>query len=143
MALYRFFFLNMFFRYVQGARDANTRLYYALPGPLLVIAAFVLVFQRVAPSLAVALFLAGSSMMRIQASMVEWFPWKSLRNGALLITAFMALFIAMGDYVWAPIGLALAAGLFVMHRHHEQELKRRKYSQGIDAMLAVKSQMDR
>ena len=58
--------------------------------------------------------------------MTEICQWKSLRNGALLIVAFMILFlVVLDDYVWPWFGLAVAAGMLVLHRRHEKLLQRR------------------
>jgi len=100
---------------------------YGLPGPFLVVASFVSVFLKGPPAISIVLFIAGSSSMRIQASMTEICAWKSLRNGALLIIAFMILFlVVLDDYVWPWVGFAVAGGMLLLHRQHEQMLKQRR-----------------
>lgn len=126
MDLFRFLFLVMTVRYFRGIAKADTRLWFAFAGPFLVAGGVYLMLTRGAPALGVSLFIAGSAIMRIQAAMVERSPWKSLRNGALLIVAFMIFFaVVLREYVSSGTGLVIAACLFVLHHQHEQFLAER------------------
>lgn len=110
-------------RYFKAVTKAQTRLWFGPVGPLLVAVGIFSAVQQGPPALSVALFLAGSSIMRIQASMVERNPWKSLRNGAILILGFMVFFaFVLGDYVWTALGAVIGVALLWLHREHEQFL---------------------
>jgi len=128
MLIWKLVFYTMTIRYFKAVTNSETRLAYGIPGPFLLIAAFISIFAgRTSPAVPITLFIAGTSSMRIQASMIEPCPWKSLRNGALLIIGFMVAFIFWSDenLVWSIAGLVVAAGLLVLHRQHEQMLKQR------------------
>lgn len=119
-------FIQMGVHYFKAVTKVQTRLWFAPVGPLLVAGGVFSALQKGPPAISVAIFLAGSSIMRIQASMIERCPWKSLRNGALLIIGFMVLFMyVLRDFVWSPIGLVIAGALFWLHREHEERLAAR------------------
>lgn len=123
MALYRFFFIQMIFRYGQGVSKAVTRLWFAPIGPLLVAGGVASALLKGPPAITVSTFLAGSSIMRIQASMVERCPWKSLRNGAVLVAALVAAIAYFTkELVWPGVGMAIAVALLVLHVQHEKML---------------------
>lgn len=137
MGLYRFFFIQMVFRYAKGLGNQATRLWFAPVGPVAVAAGVYSAIAGGPPPLTVAGFVAGSSIMRIQAAMVERAPWKSLRNGGLLVIVLMvAMMVILREFLWTSIGLAIGLGLLALHRQHEAFLADRGLAAGGDLTYA-------
>lgn len=123
VGLVRFLFFTMTVRYGRGLMNRETRLWHAPAGPLLVAAGFALIFLRFSPTIAVAVLVAGSAIMHIQASMVERAPWKSLRNGGLIVLGWTLLLgWTTRDWVGLVVGVLIAAALFWLHAQHEREI---------------------
>jgi high-affinity Fe2+/Pb2+ permease len=121
--LFRFLFLTMTVRFGRGLANSATRLWYAPFGPVFVAAGIFLIATRRSPTSAVALFLTGSAIMHIQASMVERSPWKSLRNGAVLVVLFTTLLgWTTRDWIGVAVGAGAAVGLMTLHLQHEQSI---------------------
>ena len=139
VALIRFLFISMTIRYVKAVRDPATRLAYCLPGPLLFIAGWALIFTRQPPALSLSVLFAGSAAMRIQASMIEKRPGKSFRNAAIIVAVLMAAFVAMQEYLWVPVGVATAIGLFLMQRHHDNNIKKLDYRSQVARAQAMQA----
>jgi len=142
MAIIRYLFLTMTIRFFQAARNPDTRLSYTLPGPIVFVAGWVLVFMRQPPPLSLSLIFAGSAAMRIQASMVEKRQGTSFRNTAILIVLMAAVFAALGDWEWAPVLVVIAAGLYWLQRYHDKNVKVRDYRSQIGRLNEAKSQLD-
>jgi len=137
IAIFRFLWLRMAIRFVQAARRSETRLWYALPGPLILVAGFALVFTMQAPLLAVPLLITGSATMRVQASMVEEDKSNAFRNAAILVALWAVFLAVVKEWGWAPVSAAFAVGLFAMQQVHDKVDARHDYKSQVQAANAA------
>ena len=117
MSLIRIFFIIMAVKYGRMFRRRDTRLWYAVMGPPLIVAGFVGVFVGWPAVLAVALISAGYAIMRRQSNMRDAeLSQNTLRTGAV-VTAVLVLALGAGtrEYVAIAGGLAIAAALVALH----------------------------
>ena len=140
IAIFRFLWLRMAIGFFKGAARSETRLWYCLPGPAILILGLALVLMRQSPMLALPLMIAGSGTMRVQASMVEQGNSNAFRNAGLLVAAWTLFLVVVQEWTWAPISGAIAVALFAMHQMHRKAGDPRSYASQVQAANAAARQ---